>query len=63
MFFRIVFIDTPSQHVWLCRIDDDSWPILMEMYRVMEELDPEKVVLQLSLRIMGAARYFGGAEG
>ena len=48
--YRIVSIDDSSQHIWLCRIDDSSWPKPMEKYRVMEELDPEKGSLSVELQ-------------
>lgn len=40
--FRVVAIDSIAKQVWLCRVDDDSWPRPMPINRLMEELDPEK---------------------
>jgi hypothetical protein len=40
--FRVVFIDTSTQHTWLCRIDDNSWTYPIPTRQLSEEMDPEK---------------------
>lgn len=39
---RIVFIDNAAKTIWLCRIDDDSWPQPKPIHQVLEGLTPEK---------------------
>lgn len=39
---RIIFIDNTAKTIWLCRIDDDSWPQPMPIQKVLEGLSPEK---------------------
>ena len=46
---RIVFIDIFSQHTWLCRIDDASWPTPMPTSQLLEALDPAKGSLTVEL--------------
>jgi len=39
---RVVGIDDKAQQIWLCRIDDDSWPYPMPKWQLLEDLHPEK---------------------
>lgn len=40
--WRIVGINNSLNVVWICRTDDDSWPIPISTPRLIEDLDPDK---------------------
>ncbi|MGO9952487.1 MAG: hypothetical protein ACLPN1_09790 [Dissulfurispiraceae bacterium] len=44
---RIVDVDNFMGVIWLCNVDDDSWPRPMEMSRLIEELDPKTGQFQI----------------
>lgn len=47
--FRVVAVDNFAQQVWLCRLDDNSWPRPIETHRLREELDSENGNLAMEL--------------